>query len=61
MIEKLLSLLFPPKLPHKVRFQHVEEKFDPFYVSDSGDGIGLRMYDVRATGLEKEMFKCGHT
>lgn len=57
MFEKLLSILFPPKLPRGVRFQSMEEKFDPFYASDLGDGVGLRMYDVRATGIEKERFK----
>lgn len=57
MLEHLLSILFPPSFGSPVEYQDFEDNTDPFSDLNGVDGIGLKMYDVRATGIEKTRFK----
>lgn len=57
MLENILSFLWPPSFGSPVEYQDFEDNADPFSDLNGIDGIGLRMYDVRATGIEKTWFK----
>jgi hypothetical protein len=56
MIERLLSFLFPLRVPSRVESFHPEciaGRHDPYFSPLAEDGILWVAYDVRRTGIEK--------
>lgn len=54
MIERLLSTLFPPKLPSGMLDKEVVSWRGGDLPEVSGDGIVWRGYDVRLDGIERQ-------